>query len=202
MGPPGRRGMPGPRRDWPGRPVPDGGPRRPPGDMWDRLPEEKRHELSEFMEKHFPRLREELEDLKESAPERFQRRMRRIAPQMWDLMEINKTDAERGALMIQERRLDIQVKVLIHKYRTAEDGPRRDDVRRELRSVVGEIFDCRQRRRQLELRRLEARMAEMKGRLDEMQGQRDRLVEREVDEHLNRPAKPPERREAEEQDER
>src|ERR1043166_5636480 len=82
-----RMGPGGPRPEGPGRPGPGGapgfrlpgfGPEGPPppprGPRWDEMPEPQRKAVLKFTEEHFPRLAVELDQLKQSSLQKYERR--------------------------------------------------------------------------------------------------------------------------------
>ena len=174
-----RRG--GPRRPpWAGR---GGGP---PGPAWDQLPDAGPQADREFVEEHFPQLHVELRKLEDLRPEVFRRRMTHIAHEMRQLMIALKDDPQRGALLIRERQLAMQIRETVGRYRSAEDGDQRQRARRRLRELSGQVFDCQRERRTVEVRDLEARLGEMKGRLAEQERMREQLIDRRVKDILER----------------
>ncbi len=170
--PPGSRMGPGDKRPFGRR------PRRPEFDLWKRLSETEREGVRAFAQEHFPRMYEQLQRAEERNPVRFRRRMRKILPHLLELMDIMETDPDRGALMIQERRLDIRIRQAASRYRSADGEAQRSRLSKKLRESCAELFDCRQRRRALEILRLEARINELNDRHEEAEGMREQLIDR------------------------
>ncbi|MFQ5590674.1 MAG: hypothetical protein ACE5HE_05900, partial [Phycisphaerae bacterium] len=146
--------------------------------------------MESFMQEHFPTMYLELERLKERHPQRFRRRMGRIAPEIRRIMELMENHPERAALMIQARRLDVDMRRLAGRYRHAEDEQTRKRVRKEFRELCGRAFDSRHKLRAIEIRELEARIAELKSRHDEAALMREKLIEQMLRERLDSPAAP------------
>lgn len=184
-GPPGNdRGPLGaPRRP---RPGPMGG--RPP--LWSDLPEAERRQIENFIEENFPRMFVELHRLKEQNQRRFTFRMSRIAPQMRRIMETMKVDPQRGALMIRERQVEMEILQTVLRYRQATEEIAKRRLRTRLEELAGQIFDLRHDRRADEVRELETRLDLLKNRLSESQSMRSELIQRHVEQILNRPAPP------------
>ncbi len=158
---------------------PGGGP--PP--LWSRLSEEERAEVQAFMVEHFPRMYEELERLQERSPERFQQRMMRLAPEMRGLMDQLAENPERGGLMIEERRLDMEIRMLSGRVRRA-DNPDLDRVRQRMHELCTRQFDVRHRRREMEIHELEARIGELRQRQAEAARMRDQIIEKAVNDRM------------------
>ena len=184
--PPGR-GF-GPR----GRP---GGPEfgRPAGRPrpWSDLPEPERRQIERFMEEHFPRMYVELQKLKDGDEVCYARRMTRIAPQMQKIMETIHTDPQRGTIMIRERQIEFEIHQTIARFREAKDDEAKRRIREQLEGLVGKAFDCRNERRQMEVRELEARLSELQARLSESEKMRPALIRQRVEDMLEKPAPPP-----------
>jgi len=159
-----------------------------PSPLWNRLSQEERQHIEGFIEEHFPMMYEELRKIKIKHPERFERRLRKMAPEIRHLMELIEVDPQRARLVLQERRLDMRIRLAAHRYHTAGNEEERRELREYIHGLVQEAFNCRMERRELEIRDLEARLAELRDRLGMMEEMREARVEREMSELLE--AKP------------
>ena len=155
--------------------------------MWQRLTKEEREELNAFIEEHFPRLYIQIQDRQEN-PQRGGRRFGRIIHEMLELMEMMQTDPERGGLMIQERRIQMDIHQIMRQHRSAKNEAKRERLRSELKELCASAFDIRHRRRALEIRELETRLDELKQRHEQAAKMRDKLIEQEVKERLSLPS--------------
>jgi len=195
--PPGERGRRGDAAaspdvfDLDGRPGGERmGPRRDVS--WERMPEPERAKLLDFVKEHFPRMFVELEHLRDTNANRFEFRMSRFAPELANLMELSQKRPELAALMIQERRADMEMHLLTMRYRNADTDEQRTRIRGRMAELAGELFDARHERRAMMVRELETRLGEMKQRHNQADRMRAKLIEQEVRERLDR--EPPERR--------
>ncbi len=159
----------------------------PPAGLWKRMSEDERGELLGFIEQHFPTMFEELERTQGRHIDRFERRMKRIAPDMRHLMEAMDTHPKRAVLMIRERRLDIRIQRLTSKYHATQDQTKRRELRGEIRALFRKAVECRHDRRGVEIRELEERIAELKRRHQARAKAREKIIERELQERLDRP---------------
>lgn len=184
--PPGRGFGPRSGPGGPGLQGPAGRPR-----PWNDSPEPERKQVERFMEEHFPRLYVEMQRLKDRDEARYVRRMTRIAPQMREIMETMRADPQRGTLMIRERQIEFEIQQTIARFRSAKDDEARRRIREHLDGMVGKAFDCRNERRQMEVRELEARLNELHTRLSESEKMRPALIRQRVSELLERPAPRP-----------
>ena len=159
----------------------------PPRALWQRMTKPEQARMMTFVEEHFPRMYLELDGAKKNQPKRFAKRMGRIAPEMRRVMETMEVQPERGALMIQDRRLDIEMRRLARQYRVADDDESKSRLRQKLQDASGKAFDCQQQRRAMDIRELEARISELKQRHEEATQMREELVEQSVNERLDMP---------------
>jgi len=143
------------------------------------------------MEEHFPRFYVEMQRLKDRDEIPYSRRMTRIAPQMRMIMETMRTDPQRGALMIHERQLESEIQQTIARFRNAKDDEAKRKIRAQLEETCGKAFDCRNERRRMEVRELEARLSELQSRLSESEKMRPALIRQRVSDLLERPAPRP-----------
>jgi hypothetical protein len=154
---------------------------RPPRALWERMDEGERQRVLTFIKDRFPLMFDELEDLRERSPERFNHRMGRMAPEMIRLMEMLEVDPERARLLIKERFLDMKIRWAVRAVRHAEDDGAREEAIEELRELIAQAFDNRLERRKIEIRDLEARVQELRDRLEEAEQDREQIIENEVE---------------------
>jgi hypothetical protein len=169
-----------PMRDDGGRPGRDGPP-------FQRLSDGERANVEAFINEHFPVLAVELDRVRQNNPRVFERRMARIAPEILRLMEVFQRDPQQGALLIRERRLDMELRLLGMRFRHANNDADRQRVRAQMGEAASELFDIRHERRAGEIRTLESRIRELKERHDQAARMREQTIEREVRDRLNRP---------------
>lgn len=153
-------------------------PHRPEFDLWKRLPETERERVKAFAQEHFPRMYEQLQRAEERSPKRFLRRMKKVVPHLLELMDIMETDPDRGTLLIQERRLAMRIRQSASRYRSVGEERQRSRLGKQLRESCADLFDSRQRRRALEILRLEARITELNDRHEETASMREELIDR------------------------
>lgn len=153
---------------------------------WARMSEAEKTEVLNFMEEHFPQMYLEMQRLREHSPERFNRRIRWIVHDIQEMMDLMEVQPERAALMIRERQLMFEMRRAARRYHRAEKTGEQEKARAEFRELCAQAFDCRHKRRELEIRELEARIAELKQRHAEAEKTREKLIDQEVEEHLSR----------------
>lgn len=183
----------GPHEDRPDRPGgrPQGrigdGEGRGPMSLFARLTPREKQEMEAFMREHFPRLFEQAERTRDVNPQRYLRLMTRLTPEMQGLMDLMATDPERGALLIEERRLDAEIRMAARRAQVAGDDEKNAQARLRLNELAGRLFDVRHQRRAMEIRELEARVLELKARHEEAARMRQKSIDRMIEERLEPP---------------
>ena len=86
--------------------------------------------------------------------------------------------------MLQERKLDMQIRFVASQYHSTPDEPRRVEMRKKLRELCSQAFDCRHRRRELQIEELEQRLDALKRRHIEQQVRREEIISQDVKNHL------------------
>ncbi len=157
---------------------------RAPSPLWNRMSQEERQRIEDFIEEHFPMMYEELRKIRAKHPERFERRLRKMASEIRHLMELIEVDPQRARLVLRERRLDMRIRLAAHHYHAAGNDGERRELREHIHGLVQEAFNCRMERREFEIRDLEARLEELRDRLGMMEEMREARVEREINELL------------------
>ena len=152
----------------------------PPPGLWSRMRKAERKRVMDFVKDRFPLIYDELGRLRARSPERFERRMRRMVPEMLRLMELLEVDPERARLAIKERVLDLKIRRQVQRLRKTRDEGERDEIEKGLRDLTEQAFENRLQRRELEIRDLQARIAELRDRLDEAREDREELIEMEI----------------------
>lgn len=152
-----------------------------------RLSDEERGRVEAFIREHFPVMAAELDRVKGQNPRLYERRMARIAPEVHRLMEVFQRDPQQGALMIRERRLDMELRLLSMRFRHANNDTDRQRIRARMHEAASELFDVRHERRAGEIRTLESRILELRERHEQAARMRGQIIEREIRERLERP---------------
>lgn len=166
------------------RPMEGDGPRRGPRPDGPLSPAD-REEVRAFVREHFPMLHEHLEGLRGREPELFRRRAERIMAPMRELMETYKADPELGAMLIQERRAEVQLRLLGRMHGKHRNESRQKQMEERIRTLTAEMFDLQHERRGLEIRRMETRLQELRQRHDENARMREKIIARETAKYLD-----------------
>ena len=100
--------------------------------------------------------------------------------QNWDQME--KSDPELFKLLKQDAELDRTTRQLTMQYRQTVDADSKAEIGAQLAEIVAKHFDVRQKRRALELERLEKELNRMKELFEKRNDSRDKIIEQRLKE--------------------
>ena len=158
--------------------------------LWLSLSEEERAEIRKMMAEEFPDRFQEVLELEDSAPDLFGRHLGRMLPEIMRLRELKQNDPEAFEARVKEKRAEFRLRRLARQYQFAEDADR-DRLETEIRKLVEELFDLRQKRAQSEIHHLEQRLDQLARRMEERENKRDQLVERQMQDILAGRLPPP-----------
>lgn len=105
----------------------------------------------------------------------------------WDWSALEKSDPEMYKLLKEEADLDRRSLALAAQYRRAP-AEGREEIKKELSKLVDQHFDVRQKRRQLELKRLEEGLQRLRDAIEQRNKARKQIVEKRVIELLGQEA--------------
>ena len=154
-------------------------------ETYESLSDEDRTGLWQFMGEYFPELAEELDDLEQTYPEAFRRKMRRVLPHMLELKGLQDEDPDMFALRVDELRVSRQIRSVARLLCRVPTADRDPDKMKELRELVATRFDLRQKLHRLELRRLERRLVDARKRLEQARQDKAKKVDVELQEILS-----------------
>lgn len=98
--------------------------------------------------------------------------------------QLRERDPEMFELMQQEQELDRRTHQLADEFRRLGETDAREKIRAELTEVTGQQFDARQKRRELELRRMTEQLERLKASISSRAEHRQEIVERRVSQLL------------------
>lgn len=188
--PPGGDGMgPGGDRPGPGRPPGEpGGPGEPgmgpggPRPMRTPVSAEDREKAIAWLKENEPTRLERLGELKQQRPDEHERAMNQVAMEVRDLLAMKQNDPKRYERRMSQRKLDYRANELAEKI----VGSKQDTAaeRKELKDVLGQLFDLREEDREQELKRLEEELVRLKETMAKRRASKDKLVERRMEDML------------------
>ncbi len=187
--PPGGEGMgPGGDRPGPGRPPGEpGGPGEPgmgPRPMRTPVSAEDREKAMAWLKENEPTRLERLGELKQQRPDEYERAVTQIAMEVRDLLAMKQNDPKRYERRMSQRKLDYRANELAEKIRGAGENQDTTAERKELKDVLGKLFDLREEDREQELKRLADELTRLKETMAKRRESKDKLVERRMEDLL------------------
>lgn len=163
------------RRDFPG-------PRmEKPGEFRENLPGEA--ELMAALEKEDPELHQRLMELKKRNPMKFRHELGQLLREKTELEELRQHDPDFYQLMSETRKLERQVERLVEKiHRTG--GGSQESLRSEIKDILGQLFDAREKIKQRELNDLRKKVEDMERQLQQRRANKEIMVDQRMRELL------------------
>lgn len=125
------------------------------------LTQEEEEEALSLLKETDPDRHERVLQLKESNPLMYRQIMNGFARQFRNLKRIKADDPETYERILQERRMDRDCRDLAEAYKSAEPDEQKR-IENQLKDKLNILFDLRQKNRELEIQKLEARLQELK----------------------------------------
>ena len=147
------------------------GPRKGPRTL--TAPQEK--ELDEFLAKHFPKIGQELRDHGRRDRPMFRKIASRLRSRLWDLYQAYKLNPELGEVLIEQQRVEFNIRRLSRAMRVGQATPA--EAEPELRELIERQFDLKLHRRQIELEALEVKLKAQRERLEQFKRIREKYVD-------------------------
>ncbi|MCK4873211.1 MAG: hypothetical protein KAS72_10840 [Phycisphaerales bacterium] len=166
-GPPGGLRHDQPRHD----------PRRCPS--WADLSDEQRGALHDLAKHFSPHLTQQLDDLREENPQRYERVLDRNMPRLLEMMELRSRDQEMFDLKLRDSKLAYRSMQLARAFQLAEqadDDARLEELEDQLTAVLSEHFDVRQKIREHELEMIAVRVRDLEEELTDRAQHREELI--------------------------
>ncbi len=158
--------------------------------LWTRMSDEEKNQIYNYIETNFAKMFTELERLRNASPKRFENRMNRVAVEMQRLMELVENHPRRGALHIQERKFELELRFNIAKYRRSRTAKEKRQLTTTMEKLIGQIFDTQTKRQELEVQELEDRLVELTQRVKKRQSHRQEFVKKHLERIRNGPGEP------------
>ena len=156
--------------------------------LFNRISDEERVRVRDFLAEHFPVLSTELRELERRNPRLFQRRLRQIVPRIVRLMQEMEKDEELGLLGIEEEQLEFEIRLKVRAFLDANDEDVQRDLRTGIEGLIARQFDIRQQRSERMIQKLEHRLDHLKRQAERRAANREKLISRDVELRLAQPA--------------
>jgi len=146
----------------------------------------ERAQMYQFLRENFPKLAKDLDQIAQLDRRNGDRLLARMAPQIREILFLNKTQPELGEIKIEEMRIGLDFVEASRNYRKIRDNPASTDSEKadaiaSLHALAGQRFDIQIKSQQFEIDRLEARLNELKDSAEGIQERRDTEIEHMVE---------------------
>jgi len=145
---------------------------------------EQEKELLETIKKENPEEVKELMLLKKENPIEFRKILIQRQYEIQRLSELKERDPERYEYKKKQQALERQSRQLVKKYRIGKDEKAKAKIKKELSSVLSQLFDLREKDREEEIKHLTEKLDHLKSVLAERKKKKQEIVERRVQEML------------------
>lgn len=162
---------------------PSPGSDRPGGPMFGLSPERVERAMK-FLKEQYPRQYEHLCELRERDPRAFQRQLNRIMPRIPELMNLLERNPKLARLIIDEHRLEMDIRDAAVDYGRADDEDYRATLKERIRALISKQFDVRQEKLKLMIADLERELERKKQLLSEQATKKEKMVDREMERRL------------------
>jgi hypothetical protein len=98
--------------------------------------------------------------------------------------ELQRHDPEMFAIHQEDEALDRNSREMAERYRRAENEEQREEIRKALTEAVEKHYTVRQRRRELEIKRLEQQLERLRSSIEKRGDQRQQMVDQRVSQLL------------------
>lgn len=148
---------------------------RPPEPPTFVSPEVER-EVMDFLQMIAPYRVEDLKALKSANPGEYHRRIVEILGVKRDLDLAKQQDPARYDLKLNEVKMEQKSHYLSEQYRRAKADEEKNGIRKELRTLLDQLFDVKEQNREAEVKRLEQELARLKSTMIERKRNKDQIV--------------------------
>ncbi len=168
---------PGPRDGAKGRRGKRGG-RRPGAMLWNRMTEEEREDVREFVAEYYPEVSESLDaNDSEEGDNRLNRRHARMLPEILRMHELSNEDPNMFEIKMAEQKSRFELRRLIREYRQADNTETKEQLSTEIKPLVEAAFDAQQSRMEQEVVGLERRLEGLRNHIATRAENRDAEIE-------------------------
>ena len=141
-----------------------GGPREPAGKrgMGRMMRERYNEEFLEWLKKDYPKVAEELAELRDKKPELFERKLEILIRMYRRIFEVSKESPRLANALKEDLQLKRQRNRLLVRIRTVKDEDKKKELIKELEKVVSNRYDVILRRKQIEYENLLKKLEKLK----------------------------------------
>lgn len=152
--------------------------------QWMSMSDDQREEVIRVVKEYFPeQVVDFLERNRDNRP-----LMGRVLLRMWPIiqqvMEAGRDDPEVARAIVQDHFIDIKIGRLVRNYSRTDDAELKEEIQQQVRTLLTEQFEYRQKIRQWRLERLEQELQRLRAELEERADKKEALIDREIERRL------------------
>lgn len=149
-----------------------------------KMTPEQEEEILDRIKKENPEEAKELMMLKKEEPFEFRKILIQRQHELERLDELKERDPERYEQKVKQNSLERRGRQLAEKYRDSTDEKIKANIKKELSSVLNQLFDLREKDREMEIKHLTEKLNQLKSVLAERKKKKQEIVERRLQEML------------------
>ena len=144
--------------------------------------QEEEDEALRYMEKNRPEEFERLTRLKKRNPLMYQGILGRIIRGIHFLEDLKKEDPERYKRVVHIKELEQESRRLAEKYEEIDDPEEKETIKTDLKNLLSDIFDLRQKEREVEIERLRKELERLQEKIIRRRENKETIVNRRLKE--------------------
>lgn len=150
----------------------------------ERITPEKEREALDFLSVVAPFRLGDTKRLKSVQPQEYYRHISEVLSVKRRLDFVKRNDPEQYQLVLQETKMDQQSHNLAEQYRQTKNSEELNRLRAELRTLLGQLFDVRERNKQMEIQNLEKELNRLRNTMTERRKNKNQIVTLRLEELL------------------
>ena len=165
------------------QPEPAIAPTPPPRE--EHITPETEREALDFLAVVAPFRLEDTKRLKTVHPQEYYRNMSEVLSVKRRLDFVKRNDPEQYQLVLQETKMDQHSQNLAEQYRRTKNSEERNRLRAELKTLLAQLFDIREKNKQMEINHLESELNRLSNTMMERRKNKDQIVTLRLEELLD-----------------
>ncbi|KAA3659005.1 MAG: hypothetical protein DWQ10_09875 [Calditrichaeota bacterium] len=147
------------------------------------LDDEQKTEALQFITNLVPEASPVLAELENENPRAYERELRQALREKRVLARHKKRKKEEYENAAKRITLQHKTQILAYRYRKAEDSEK-PEIKKQLHTQLSQLFDLRERDRELEIQQLEKRLDALRKQLEKRKPNKDKIIEKRLDHML------------------
>jgi len=135
----------------------------------------------EFLQKNYPERAQELQTLKAQKPEEYRRVLGGLQREVGPLLMLQNGDPQRFQERLADFKVNDRVATLTRSYREAS-AAQKSTIREQLKPLLEQQFQARQKREKEHLRRLKEMTQKMEARVQEREAKKAEIIQHHLEE--------------------